>query len=115
LENQDWLKSDKNTGHLSEDLSIFTTVTLWIHPGWKIIKAISCTQNQDAHFTPNTFLCFEYLGIYITNTKKCGTDKHNTEQRIFDFHVRYLKQRFKEYYLGLNAFYQMKLGGREAF
>jgi len=37
LENHDWLKSDKNIGHLSEALSIFTRVTLWIHPGWKII------------------------------------------------------------------------------
>lgn len=33
LENQVLLKSDKNTGHLSEDLSIFATVTLLIHPG----------------------------------------------------------------------------------
>jgi hypothetical protein len=34
---KNWLKLDKNTGHISEDLHTFPTVTLWIHPGWKII------------------------------------------------------------------------------
>jgi hypothetical protein len=38
-----------------------------------------------------------------------------SKKELFNLHAKYLKQRYREYYLGLNTFYQMKLGGREAF